>query len=79
MTDIPANGNTLTYRVQRAEQDIRNLESQKAALRDLDALAKEVETLSEKVAANTRALVGFALTIAVAALGVAFAVLQSGS
>ncbi len=50
----------------------------KAEIRDLDRLSHQVDENSDKVTNNTRSLIGFAFAVAMAAIGVAIAVLQGG-
>lgn len=87
-------GSTTEFRLANLERDCRELWSQtarskdvealaktvdqKASLRDLDALTREVGDLAQKVASNTKALLAFALTVAGSAIGLALAVLQGG-
>lgn len=68
---------TLAYRVgslegrtSATEQRVERVDREKASRRDLDTLAAEVRSMRN-------ALLVFALTVAVSAIGIAFAVLQN--
>lgn len=78
MSDVPANGGTLKWRLDRVEQDIVDLDRDKATTRDVDKLSGELEKLSGRVESMTKALYLFSLTVAGSAVGLAFAVLQGG-
>ena len=78
MSDTPANGGTLTWRVTRAEEDIKALGDEKASKSELALVTKELSELKDATKANTRALIGFSFVVAAAAVTFAFAVLQAG-
>lgn len=81
------------YRFRRIEDDIRELKRHEPAViaaevrrlnQDVADLRKHVdgkfEELEDKIAANTKTLVGFAVTVAVSAVGtvIAFILTQTG-
>ena len=63
----------------RHEQSIGSLWREKAALRDLDQIGRDFEALTEEVKSLRRTIIGFALTVALSAMGIAAAVLTAGA
>lgn len=60
------------------ERNVDRLFDTKASTADLTALSDDVRDLAGEFKALRRALVGFALTIAVSAVGIAFAIVNAG-
>lgn len=65
--------------VDRHEIAISNLWAQKASLRDIEAMSKDFESLTEEVRSLRRTIIGFAFTVAISAVGIAAAVLTAGA
>lgn len=63
----------------RHEASIGSLWREKAALRDLDQIGRDFEALTEEVKSLRRTIIGFALTVALSAMGIAAAVLTAGA
>ena len=63
----------------RHEQSISGLWREKAALRDLDQIGKDFEALTDEVKSLRRTIIGFALTVALSAVGIMAAVLTAGA
>lgn len=63
----------------RHEASISTLWREKAALRDLDQIGRDFEALTEEVKSLRRTIIGFALTVALSAMGIAAAVLTAGA
>lgn len=63
----------------RHEASISTLWREKAALRDLDQIGRDFEALTEEVKSLRRTIIGFALTVALSATGIAAAVLTAGA
>ena len=63
----------------RHEASISTLWREKAALRDLDQIGRDFELLTEEVKSLRRTIIGFALTVALSAMGIAAAVLTAGA
>jgi hypothetical protein len=79
MSDFTAgNGHTVLYRIDRAERDIRILYDEKATKVEVVALSKSVDRNTEKVEGMVKALYISSLLVATSAVGVVFAVVQSG-
>jgi hypothetical protein len=64
-------------RLNALENAVYDLQKGKASRRDLDGLAMDFRDLVTEVRSLRNALIIFALTVAVSAIGVAFAVLQA--
>lgn len=65
--------------LERHEHSIGSLWREKAALRDIDQLGRDFEALTEEVKSLRRTIIGFALTVALSAMGIAAAVLTAGA
>lgn len=68
--------NGALVRLDRAELDIQKLDLEKADSKDLAALGKQFEHLSDSVDSLRKAIIGFAFVVAGSAVAFAFTVLQ---
>jgi hypothetical protein len=65
--------------VDRHEQSLTGLWREKASMHDLDRIGRDFEALTDEVKSLRRTIIGFALTVAVSAVGIAAAVLTAGA
>lgn len=65
--------------IDRHEASISTLWREKAALRDLDQIGRDFEALTDEVKSLRRTIIGFALTVALSAVGIMAAVLTAGA
>lgn len=63
-------------RLNRTESDIEKLDREKADTKDLEALGRQFEKLSESVDSLRKAIIAFAFVVAGSAVAFAFTVLQ---
>ena len=69
MADVPSNGGTLTWRVQEAESDIKEIRVAKADKREFDLLRDEFTSLKRTVIA---AFIAIFVTVVGSALFVVY-------
>lgn len=80
MSDVPTNGGTIPYRVQRLEEDVRELkQGQPAVVADrVSRMEREMHSFREEVAndiaALRRLIIGAAITLVLSSLGIALTV-----
>lgn len=75
----PETTEALRRDLERHEQEIKNLWDRKASVRDIEQVGKDFESLTEEVRSLRRTIIGFALTVALSALGIMGAVLSAGA
>jgi len=68
----------MAVQIENLKGEVTRLSAEKASSEALGVLSKEVQSLADDFKGVQRALIGFALTIAASAVGIAFTIIQVG-